>query len=91
MGLRKMLLQRFIPLIEPVLVEIAAKMTRQVHFAQMIHKAEIVVEEFATKIAPRMWQDFRVTLICWISMIYVISQGFHVIDALFANEDGAPF
>ena len=57
----------------------------------MIHKRQIIVEEFAAEVAPRVRQDFGIALICRIPMIDMISKLFHVINALLTNKHSSTF
>ena len=70
---------------------LATKMAGQVHPVQVLSKYVIVEEILLAEVAPWVWQDFGASFVCRVAMFNMHSQFLGVVNALFANEDSAPF
>ena len=79
--------QRLITIVEHVSVVLTvAQVTRQMHAIQMLLEQVGVEEELLAEVTPWVRQDFCASLRCCITVLNVIAQLLHVIDALLTDK-----
>ena len=85
-GLLEMPFERFIILIIDMLVSISTKVACQMVSTQVLIEILVVVEELLAEITPRMWQYLGTFLGRRVTVLYMISQCFDVVNSLFSDE-----
>ena len=83
-------LERFIILIIDMLVSISTKVACQMVSTQVLIEILVVVEELLAEITPRMRQYLGTFLRRRVTVLYMISQCFDVVNSLFSDEYHPP-
>lgn len=86
MGPSKVGLKALVVSVVNVFVILTTQVASQVLSAQVVEEFLIIEEVFLTKITPRMRQYFCLLVVSWVSILYVSSQMFNVINPLFSYE-----
>lgn len=82
-------LQRQIVLVEPVLLEFAAKIACQVQLVKVFLKRLRVIKELLAEVAPRMRENLRAALVRSVAVLNMRPQFLNMVNSLLADEDGA--
>lgn len=86
-----MYLQGLIVVVVHVAVLLAAQVTRQVHSVEVLLEAVDVEEVLLAEIAPGVRQYLGAPVAGRITMLNMVPQFLHVIDALLPHKYSAPF
>ena len=83
--------QRLIVVVVHVAVLLAAQVARQVHSVEVLLEAVDVEEVLLAEVAPRVGQYLSAPITRRVTMLNVVSQFLHVVDALLPYKHSAPF